>query len=52
MKKYTINTTFMASEEEATLLEKSANDRRCSKGYILRELIRENLATQKSPEAA
>ena len=52
MKKYTINQTFMASEEEATLLEKSANDRRCSKGYILRELIRKNLSDKESPTAA
>jgi Arc/MetJ-type ribon-helix-helix transcriptional regulator len=44
MRKYTYNTSFLLSEEELALLEKSASDRRVSRSEVVRELIRQNLA--------
>jgi len=46
MAKYTLNRSFLLSEEELIPLEKAASDRRVSRSQVVRELIRQNLAPQ------
>lgn len=52
MKRYSVTQSFMISEVELLPLTRVAKDRRVSKSYLIRELIRKGLATQKSTEAA
>ena len=46
MRNFLNQISFTAEDDEAALLIEAARSRRCSKSYILRELIRQNLATQ------
>jgi Trp operon repressor len=52
MARYTINSSFLLSEEEVALLERSASDRRVSRSQIVRELIRSNLSQKETVTAA
>ena len=46
MRNFLNQISFTAENDEAALLIEAARSRRCSKSFILRELIRENLAPQ------
>jgi len=52
MNRYPLTQSFTISEAELRPLIKEATERRVSKSYLIRELIRKGLATQKSTEAA
>ena len=52
MNRYPVTQSFTISEAELLPLIKVASDRRVSKSYLIRELIRKGLDAQKLTEAA